>query len=70
MVMSLYRNKENKGKGGGGNAGITTPVGTPLVALMSEVSQSCPAICDSMNHSTPGLSVYHQLSESTHTHVH
>ena len=35
MVMSLYRNKENRGKGGGSNAGITTSVGTPLVALIS-----------------------------------
>ena len=35
MAMSLYRNKENRGKGGGSNAGITTSVGTPLVALIS-----------------------------------
>ena len=26
--------------------------------------------CESMNHSTPDLPVYHQLSEITHTHVH
>ena len=58
MVMSLYRNKENKGKGGGGNAGITTPVGTPLVALMSEVSQSCPTLCDPVDCSPPGSSVH------------
>ena len=35
MAMSLYRNKENRGKGGGRNAGITTSVGTPLVAMIS-----------------------------------
>ena len=33
------------------------------------VAQSCPTLCDPMNHSTPGLPVYHQLPESTQTHV-
>ena len=32
--------------------------------------QSCPTLCDPMNHSTPGLPVHHQLPESTQTHVH
>ena len=36
----------------------------------SSVSQSCPTLCDPMNHSIPGLPVYHQLPESTQTHVH
>ena len=36
----------------------------------SSVSQSCPTLCNSMNHSTPGLPVHHQLPESTQTHVH
>ena len=36
----------------------------------SSVSQSCPALCDPMNRSTPGLPVYHQLPEFTQTHVH
>ena len=27
----------------------------------SSVAQSCPTLCDSMNHSMPGLSVQHQL---------
>ena len=36
----------------------------------SSVTQSCPTLCDSMNRSTPGLPVYHQLSEFTQTHVH
>ena len=31
----------------------------------SSVTQSCPTLCDPMNHSTPGLPVHHQLSEST-----
>ena len=36
----------------------------------SSVAQSCPTLCDPMNCSTPGLSVHHQLPESTQTHVH
>jgi len=35
----------------------------------SSVAQSCPTICDPMNHSTPGLPVHHQLPEFTQTHV-
>ena len=31
----------------------------------SSVSQSCPTLCDPMNHSTSGLPVHHQLPEST-----
>ena len=27
----------------------------------SSAAQSCPTLCDPMNHSTPGLSVHHQL---------
>ena len=34
------------------------------------VAQSCPTLCDPMNHSTPGLPVHHQLQELTQTHVH
>ena len=33
----------------------------------SSVTQSCPTLCDPMNHSTPGLPVYHQLPEFTQT---
>ena len=29
----------------------------------SSVTQSCPTLCDLMNHSTPGLPVHHQLPE-------
>ena len=38
--------------------------------VFSSVAQSCPTLCNSMNHSTPGLSVHHQLPESTQTHDH
>ena len=36
----------------------------------SSVAESCPTPCDPMDCSTPGLSVYHQLLEFTHTHAH
>ena len=36
----------------------------------SSVTQSCPILCDSMNRSTPGLPVHHQLPEFTQTHIH
>ena len=36
----------------------------------SSVAQSCPTLCDPMNHSTPGLPVHHQLQKFTQTHVH
>ena len=36
----------------------------------SSVAQSCPTLCEPMNHSMPGLPVHHQLPESTQTHVH
>ena len=35
----------------------------------SSGAQSCLALCDPMNCSTPGLPVHHQLLESTQTHV-
>ena len=36
----------------------------------SSIVQSRPTLCDSMNHSTPGLPVHHQLPEFSQTHVH
>ena len=35
----------------------------------SSVTQSCPTLCNPMNHSTSGLPVHHQLWEFTQTHV-
>ena len=35
-----------------------------------QLTQSCPALCDPMNRSTPGLPVHHHLLEFTQTHVH
>ena len=36
----------------------------------SSVAQSCPTLCNPMNHSMPGLPVHHQLPEFTQTHIH
>ena len=36
----------------------------------TSVTQSCPTLCDPMNHSTPGLPVHHQLPQFTQIHVH
>ena len=36
----------------------------------NSVAQSCPTLCDPMNHSTPGLPVHHQFPEFTQTHAH
>ena len=41
-----------------------------LAIQFSSVAQSCPTLCDPMNHSTPGLTVHHHLPEFTQTHVH
>ena len=40
------------------------------ITQFSSVAQSCPTLCDPINHSTPGLPVHHQLPEFTQTHVH
>ena len=36
----------------------------------SSFTQSCPTVCDPMNHSTPGPPFRHQFPEFTQTHVH
>ena len=41
-----------------------------LLVQFSSVAQSCPTLCDPMNHSTPGLPVHHQLPKFTQTHIH
>ena len=52
-------------------ANLSKPPGAPAAncnissVQFSSVTQSCPIICDPMNHSTPGLPVHHQLPEST-----
>ena len=41
-----------------------------LSIQFSLVQLSHVRLCDSMNHSTPGLPVHHQLPEFTQTHAH
>ena len=41
-----------------------------LIIQFSSVAQSRLTLSDSMNHSTAGLPVHHQLPEFTQTHVH
>ena len=36
---------------------------------LSSAAQSCPTLCNPMNHGMPGLPVHHQLLEFTQTHV-
>ena len=40
------------------------------VSQFSSVTQSCPTLCNPMNHSMPGLPVHHKLPEFTQTHAH
>ena len=42
----------------------------PISVQFSSVTQSCPALCEPMNRSTPGLPVHHQHPECTETHIH
>ena len=51
---------------------ITEPLGKPFREIsvqFSSVTQSCPTLCDPINHSTPGLPVHHQLQEFTQTYL-
>ena len=41
-----------------------------LSVQFSSVAQSCLTLCDTVNCSTPGLPVHHQLPEFTQTHAH
>ena len=43
---------------------------TYLISQFSSVAQSCPALCDPMDHSMPGFPVLHHLLEFAQTHAH
>ena len=60
-----YRVIETHGRGSGFMDWIEDPV-----KKFSSVAQSCPTLCNPMNHSTPGLPVHHKLPEFTQTHAH
>ena len=54
-----------------GHSLVTKPPPHEVISVQfSSVAQSCPTLCDPMNHSTIGLPVHHQLPEFTQTHVH
>ena len=38
-----------------------------VILQFSSLAQACPTLCESMNRSTPGLPVHHQLPEFTQT---
>ena len=48
---------------------LKPPILLEILSRFSSVAQSCPTLCDSINRSTPGLPVHHQLPEFTQTHV-
>ena len=54
--------------------GMLVGLGTYCAKFISQfsrsVAQSCPALCGTMDCSSPGLPVHHQLPEFTQTHVH
>ena len=55
------------------NRSPSTQKETPILKKFSQfssVAQSCPTLCDPMNHSMPGLPVHYQLPEFTQTHIH
>ena len=54
---------------GGQSIEVSASMNIPMNQIRS-VAQSCPTLCDPMNHSMPGLPVHHQLPEFTQTHVH
>ena len=62
LVKSTREKKEEAGK--------TTFALNATDSSVSSVPQSCPTLCDPMNHSTPGLPVHHHLPEFTQTHDH
>ena len=41
----------------------------PFSVQFSSVAQSCPTLCNPLNHSTPGLPVHHKLPKFTQTHA-
>ena len=40
------------------------------ISFIHSVAQSCPTVCNPMNHNMPGLPVHHHLPEFTQTHIH
>ena len=71
--MTIQKNLSTKRRGSNIFINILyTFLITKAVSLVqfSSVAQSCPALCDPVNHSMPGLPVHRQLLELTQIHVH
>ena len=68
MVITDHQNCLFRNLYAGQEATVRTGHGT--IRSIRSVAQSCPTLCDPVNHSTPGLPVHHQLPEFTETHVH
>ena len=70
-LCALGAHRQVRGVGGWGRH-VSNSYSTAQFSSVqfSSVAQSCPTLCNPMNHSTPGLPVHHQLLESTQTHVH
>ena len=67
---SLEKTQNEKNKSGITQIAASRPWKRPFHSVQfNSVIQSCPTLCDPMNHSTPGLPVHHQLQESTQAHV-
>ena len=49
---------------------LENPMDRGASVQFSSFTQSCPTLCDPMNHSTPGLPVHHHLPEFIQTHIH
>ena len=62
----LVKVKEESGK-----TGLKLNIQKTKIMASGPISsvQLCLTLCNPMNHSTPGLSVHHQLLESTQTYV-
>ena len=59
----------------GGKEGICLLLQKPgmsclLSVQFNSVAESCPSLCDPLNHRKPGRPVHHQLPEFIQTHVH
>ena len=65
LTLDLYNKLE-------GGTGILEILSTHeyCMQVKMEVAQSCPILCNSMDSSTPGLPIHHQLPEFTQTQVH
>ena len=61
MPLTIYCGKGKKGK--------TRAKVVPGLIQFSSVTQSCLTLCNSMNRSSPGLPVHHQLPEFIQIHV-